>query len=226
MGNRSNEQHVLLTDYDTDTAYSEAYRTLFANIRLNWDHVSTQQHTLLLTTPVAHTEQAAAVANVAIAAAQSSIPTVLVDADLHTPGLQQRFGLAKGPGLSDLLAEESITPHNIPGYLQTTFIPGLQILGAGTSPAQGALLLLSPKLEEVMSSINQYMAESKTHMGIVLYHSAPVLAGADASLIGALVEQTFLSIIVGHTTRVQARQAQERLERARAKLAGIIMLNA
>ena len=54
----------------------------------------------------------------------------------------------------------------------------------------------------------------------------PVLAGADASLIAALVEKTFLSIIVGHTTRAQARQAQEQLQRAHAKLAGIIMLNA
>jgi Mrp family chromosome partitioning ATPase len=217
---------VLLTDYDTNTAYSEAYYTLFANIRLNWDSTSTRQHTLLLTTPTAHAEQAAAVANVAIAAAQSSIPTILVDADLRAPGLQRRFGLTKNLGLSDLLAEETISPQKIPNYLQSTFIPGLQVLGAGTSPTQGALLLLSPKLEEVVNSICQYQATSETQPGIVIFHSPPVLAGADASLIGALVEQTFLSIIVGHTTRAQAKQAQEQLERAHAKLAGIIMLNA
>ncbi len=226
MGNRSNEQHVLLTDYDTDTAYSEAYYTLFANIRLNWDSTSTRRHTLLLTTPTAHAEQAAAVANVAIAAAQSSFPTILIDADLRTPSLQQRFGLAKGPGLSDLLAEESISSQKIPNYLQSTFIPGLQVLGAGTSPSRGALLLLSPKLEEAVNSIYQYQAASETEPGIVIFHSPPVLAGADASLIAALVEQTFLSIIVGHTTRAQAKQAQEQLQRAHAKLAGIIMLNA
>jgi Mrp family chromosome partitioning ATPase len=226
MGNRSNEQYVLLTDYDTNTAYSEAYSTLFANIRLNWDSSSTKQHTLLLTTPTAHTEQAAAVANVAIAAAQSRLPTLLVDADLRAPSLQQRFGLAKGPGLSDLLAEESISPQKIPDYLQSTFVPGLQVLGAGTSPSQGALLLLSPKLEEAVSSICQYQAASETQAGVVIFHSAPVLAGADASLIAALVEQTFLSIIVGYTTRAQAKQAQEQLERAHAKLAGVIMLNA
>jgi len=226
MGNSSNERYVLLTDYDTDSAYSAAYYTLFANIRLNWESASTQQHTLLLTTPTAHAEQAAAVANVAIAAAQSGIPTILMDADLRTPGLQQRFGLAKGPGLSDLLAEESISPQKIPNYLQSTFVPGLQVLGAGTSPAKGALLLLSPKLKEVVSSICQYQAASETQPGIVIFHSPPVLAGPDASLIGALVEQTFLSIIVGHTTRAQAKQAQEQLERAHAKLAGIIMLNA
>ena len=226
MGNRSNEQYVLLTDYDADTAYSEAYHTLFANIRLNWDNDSTSQHTLLLTTPAAYTEQAAAVANLAIATAQSSMPTLLVDADLRTPGLQQRFGLAKGPGFSDLLAEESITPQKIPHYLQSTFIPGLRVMGAGTSPEQGAQLLLSAKLQEGVSGICQYMATSETQPGIVIFHSPPVLAGADASLIAALVDQTFLSIIVGLTTREQAKQAQEQLQRAHAKLAGIIMLNA
>jgi len=226
MGNRSNEQYVLLTDYDINSPYSEAYHTLFANIRLNWDSTSNQQHTLLLITPTAHTEQAAAVANVAIASAQSGMPTLLVDADLRTPGLQQRFGLVKGPGLSDLLAEDSISPQKIPNYLQSTFVPGLHVLGAGTSPAEGALLLLSAKLEEVVNSICQYSATSETQPGVVIFHSSPVLAGADASLIAALVEQTFLSIIVGHTTRAQAKQAQEQLERAHARLAGIIMLNA
>ena len=226
MGNRSNEQYVLLTDYDINTAYSEAYYTLFANIRLNWGSASTRQHSLLLTTPTAHTEQAAAVANVAIASAQSGMPTLLVDADLRTPGLSQRFGLPKGPGLSDVLSEESISPEKIANYLQSTFVPGLQVLGAGTSPAEGALLLLSPKLEEVVNSICQYSAASETQPGVVIFHSAPVLACADASLVAALVEQTFLSIIAGHTTRAQAKQAQEQLERAHARLAGIIMLNA
>ena len=225
MGNRSNEQHVLLTDYDTNTAYSEAYYTLFANIRLSWDNTSTKQHTLLLTTSTAHAEQVAAVANVAVASAQSGMPTLLIDADLRTPGLQQRFGLAKDPGLSDLLAEESISPEKIPNYLQSTFVPGLRVLGAGTSPAKGELLLLSSKLEEVINSICQYQATSETQPGVVIFHSPPVLAGPDASLIAALVEQTFLSIIVGHTTRAQAKQAQEQLERAHAKLAGVIMLN-
>ena len=225
MGNRSNEQHVLLTDYDTNTAYSEAYYTLFANIRLSWDNASTKQHTLLLTTSTAHAEQAAAVANLAIASAQSGMPTLLIDADLRTPGLQQRFGLAKGPGLSDLLAEESISPEKIPNYLQSTFVPGLRVLGAGTSPAKGELLLLSSKLEQVINSICQYQATSETQPGVVIFHSPPVLAGPDASLIAALVEQTFLSIIVGHTTRAQSKQAQEQLERAHAKLAGVIMLN-
>jgi Mrp family chromosome partitioning ATPase len=52
-----------------------------------------------------------------------------------------------------------------------------------------------------------------------------VLSGADASLLGALTEQTVLAVIMGQTTRVQAKQAQEQLEQAHARLAGVVMLH-
>ncbi len=76
-----------------------------------------------------------------------------------------------------------------------------------------------------MCSIRQVLDASETKPGIVIYHSPPALAGVDASLIGALVEQTLLTIIAGRTTREQAKQAQEQLQRAHTNLAGIIMLN-
>jgi len=228
VGNLSEGKYTLLTDYDAGTAYSEAFHTLFANIRFNWESdasTSSQVHTLLLTTPSAYAEQAAAAANLAIVAAQSGTATILVDADLRRPSLQQRFGLNRSAGLSDLLMEEEITSQKAASYLQSTFIPCLRVLSAGTASAQGATLLLSTKLERCFCSIRQVLVESESKHGIVIYHSAPALAGADASLIGALVEQTLLTVIVGRTTREQAKQAQEQLQRAHTKLAGLILLN-
>lgn len=228
MGNLSEGKYTLLTDYDAGTAYSEAFHTLFANIRFNWESDasrSSQVHTLLLTTPSDYAEQAAAAANLAIVAAQSGTATILVDADLRRPSLQQRFGLDRSAGLSDLLMKEEPTPQKVASYLQSTFIPCLRVLSAGTSSAQGATLLLSSKLERCLCSIRQVLVESESKPGMVIYHSAPALAGADASLIGALVEQTLLTVIVGRTTREQAKQAQEQLQRAHTKLAGFILLN-
>jgi polysaccharide biosynthesis transport protein len=228
VGNLSEGKYTLLTDYDAGTAYSEAFHTLFANIRFNWENdasISSQVHTLLLTTPSAYAEQAAAAANLAIVAAQSGTATILVDADLRRPSLQQRFGLDRSAGLSDLLMKEEPTPQKVASYLQSTFIPCLRILSAGTSSAQGAALLLSSKLERCLCSIRQVLVESESKPGMVIYHSAPALAGADASLIGALVEQTLLTVIVGRTTREQAKKAQEQLQRAHTKLAGFILLN-
>jgi len=231
LGTRSHEQDALLTDYDKDTAYSGAFHTIYANIRLNWDSDHSEQshlshcHTLMFTAPSGHLEQATLAANLAVIAAQSGAPTVLVDANLRTPTLQQRFGIGKNEGLSDLLeGGDTVTPQKVAAFLCSTFIPGLCLLGAGNSTDKGGLLLLSPRLDEVISSIRQHIIETETKTSVVIFNSPPVLLGADASLIGALVEQTFLAIIVGQTTRAQAKQAQEQLQQAHAKLAGIIMV--
>ena len=223
MSIRSQEQVALLTDYDAGSAFSEAYHTLYANIRFSWDSEKNKQHTLLLSTPSTYAGQAAVAANVGIAAAQSRTPTILVDADLRVPGLEQRFGLAKKPGLCDLLLEESITAQMFEQFLSQTFIAGLRLLSAGISPSsEGAALLLSEKLPEVIQGIRQCVSETED---LVIFNAPPVLVGPDASLIGALVEQTILTIAKGRTTRAQAKQAQEQLQHAHAHLAGIVMLD-
>jgi Mrp family chromosome partitioning ATPase len=231
VGNTSQEQHALLTDYNPRSAYSEALHTLFANIRFQWEQKPAHCHSLLVTTPAAYGDYAALAANLAIVAAQSSAQTTLVDANLRKPVMQQRFGLEKTTGLSDLLADAGLTPEKVAGALQATFVPGLQVLGAGRQTEQGGALLLSPRLEEVVRSLCQETHDDDGNVGaekvgrIVLFHSPPVLKGADAALIGALVEQTVLAIIANRTTRAQAKQAQEQLQQARATLAGIVMVS-
>jgi len=224
----SSEQVALLTDYDPRSAYSQAYHTLYANIRFNWDSAKSKQHTVLLTTPAATPRQATIAANVAIAAAQSGTPTLLVDTNLRTPELEQRFGLGKSAGLYELLkTTEPLSTQQIANYLQATFIPSLHLLSTGNSMNTGeeANLLSTVKLEGVVQCLRAYLAETETQPGIVIFHSAPVLAGPDASCIGALVDQTLLAIVKGRTTRNSAMQAQEQLQRAHVQLAGMVLLD-
>lgn len=226
MGNRSQEQHALLTDFAQSTAYSEALRTLYANIRFQWENDAerpTHARSLLITTPSAYGDYAAVAANLAIVAAQSGSSTILVDADLRSPSYQQRFGVEKTSGLGDLLLDDALTPEKIDDTLQSTFVPGLRLLGAGTVSAP-AVSLLSPRLEKVVQSLCRLPGTAENENSIVIFHSPPVLVGADASLIGALVEQTALAIIVNHTTRAQAKRAQEQLQQAHAQVVGVVML--
>ncbi len=223
MSIRSQEQVALLTDYDTGSAYSAAYYTFFANIRFNWNKEQCI-HTLLLCPPAPYAGQATVAANVAIAAAKSGTPTILVDADLRTPGLERRFGMEKAEGLGDLLAKDMITTQVVRQHLRDTFIPGLRLLSAGMA-AEGGVLLLSEKLQAAIQTISLCLSETETAPGMVIFNSPPVLAGPDASLIGTLVEQTILTIAKDRTTRTQAKQAQEQLERAHTNLVGIVILD-
>src|SRR5258708_12531865 len=108
----SQEQFELLTDYDIGSAYSEAYRTIYANICFNLDKAQEKPHTLLLTMISASSPRVVLAANVAIIAAQSGTPTILVDADLRKPGLEQRFTLEKVPALRAPLQPALITPQH------------------------------------------------------------------------------------------------------------------
>jgi len=186
-------------------------------------HALAPVDTLLVTAASAYTGRATVAANLAIVAAHSGAETIVVDADLQTPGLLQRFGSPGGAGLSDLLAVGEITAQSVAACLQETSVPGLRLLGAGT--VQRPALLFSPRLDRVTHVLCQLLAASEKAAGLVLFHSAPVLSGADASLIGALTDQTVLAAIAGQTTRAQARQAQEQLAQAHVELAGVLLLH-
>jgi Mrp family chromosome partitioning ATPase len=236
VGLHSQEQHALLTDYDNTTAYSQAFYTLFANIRFHWEgqqaevalekRTSPQVHTLLVTTASPYKDQPTVAANLAIVAARSGTETILVDAELRSSVMQQRFGLSQeSPGLSELLEDGEITPQKIAACLLPTFVPGLRVLGTGSVSTQGTALLLSPRLATVVEGIRELLISSGKPSGIIIFHSAPVLSGADASLIGVLTEQTVLAVVIGQTTRAQGKLAQEQLRQARIKLVGVIMLH-
>jgi protein-tyrosine kinase len=228
LGNRTQEQHTLVTDFAQSTAYSEALRTFYANIRFQWEK-STERpacaRSLLITTPVAYGDYASVAANLAIVAAQSGTDTILVDADLRSPGYAQRFGVEKTTGLSDLLLDEPLTPEKIDAALQPTFVQRLRLLSAGTPTSQSATLLFSPALERIVQRLYRQPETAENENALVIFHSPPVLAGADAALIGAQVEQTALAIVAGHTTRAQAKQAQEQLQQAHSSMIGVVMLN-
>lgn len=223
MSMRTPEQIALLSDYDTQSAYSEAYYTLLANIRFNWQDVTQRQHTVLIARPAPATNPATVAANIAIAAAQSGMATTLVDANLHMPGLEQRFGMQAHEGLSDLLAESAVTPERVEACLKQTFVPHLRLLGAGSVKDAGALLL-SPKLEEVVRLLAQCTGTAEDEMGMVFFQCAPVLSGPDAALLAALTDQTILIVNRGSTTRAQVRRAQEQLQQAHAHVTGFAML--
>lgn len=228
MGTRSQEQVGLLTEYGAESAYNLAYQTLFTNIRFNWDTTPGRSHTVLLTTPAAYTHKSTILANIAITAAQSGNPTILVDADIYATDLQQCFSLGEHPGLSDLLLmEDAITPQKIAPHLQKTFVPGLVLLSRGSKiqHAQDMSRRFSFRLQSIIDGLDQLLKSGGDQAGLIIFNSLPVLSGIDAALISAFVDQTFLLIVTGETTRAQARKAHEQLERVHAKVAGLIMLN-
>lgn len=228
MGTHSQEQITLLSDYDAESKYSTAYHAAFLNIRFNWKREEHPYYAILLTTPAPYSGQAIVPANIAIAAAQNGTPTLLVDADLCSPGrLQQRFGTNSSMGLGELLEANPAANTDLERYVSPTFIPSLYLLGTGAAPRSSSesRTLLSSRLTETLLALRRFLQENDNQPGLIIFNSPPVLSGTDAALIGTQVDQTFLTIATGRTTQTQARRAQEQLERAQVRPAGVILVD-
>ena len=84
---------------------------------------------------------------------------------------------------------------------------------------------MSLRLSAVIESLREYLRETESRPGLIIFHCPPVLSGPDAALISTHMDQTFLTIAAGRTTRTQAIKAKEQFERAHIRLTGAIMLN-
>ena len=217
----------LITNYATDSAYTMAYHTIYANMCFNWDKEQKRQRAILITTPTDDPGCLTATSNIAIASAQSGTPTVLVDAHLQKPKLYERFPMHSPHALSDLLKEDQLTGQTVGQYAQKTFIPHLSVLCESTAIIANSELdqLFMSRLKELVCALRQFLQESVNQAGLIVFNSAPVLAGIETSLLSVQMDETFLAVAAGRTTRAQAKKAQEQLARAHTQLAGVIIVD-
>jgi len=117
---------------------------------------------------------------------------LLVDADLPKPHVSRIFGLQKEPGLTDSLADDTLSVESL---VISTTVPGLGILPAG-HPIEGmSELLSSNRMRQVMRSLTTASARR-----IVLLDSPPLLVTTEARALLALTGQIALVVRAGQTS--------------------------
>ncbi len=202
----------LVTITDPRSPAAEAYRTLRTN--LSFYGLDRPIHTLVVTSPAAGEGKSTAIANLAVTMAQSGRRTILVDCDLRRPSLHELFGLAMTPGLTNL-ALEGLT--ELP--LQPTGVDNLWLLSSGPTPPNPADLLGASRMDRVLAQLSEAA-------DIVLFDAPPVVAAADAAILGAKADGVLLIIQAGRTRRDQSERARELLEQAKARIVGVALTNA
>ncbi len=202
----------LVTITDPRSPAAEAYRTLRTN--LSFYSLDQPIHTLVVTSPAAGEGKSTAIANLAVTMAQSGRRTILVDCDLRRPSLHELFGLPMAPGLTNLALEEVAEPP-----LQATGIDNLWLLSSGPTPPNPADLLGGRRMDELLAKL-------AAQADIVLLDAPPVVAAADAAILGAKANGVLLIIQAGRTRRDQSERARELLEQAKARIVGVALTNA
>jgi protein-tyrosine kinase len=115
--------------------------------------------------------------NLALAFAQMSMRTLLVDANLRTPRVGEMFGLDKNRyGLSQYLCRDQVNAAPI----AIDIIPGLSVLTAGAIPPNPQELLCSADFMALTDNLEK-------EFGVVIYDTAAAMDYADAHVVAARV---------------------------------------
>lgn len=203
----------LITLGDPRSAAAEAYRTLRTNIQFG--SLDNPVRTLLVTSAGPDEGKSTILCNLAVAMAQAGTRVTVVDCDLRRPSVHQLFDLTNDKGLTTALLDE--TGGDLP--LQKTAVPNLTVLTAGPLPPNPTDLLGTQRMQRVIESL-----VASTEM--VLFDSAPVGFVADAAVLAAKVDGVILVVSAGKTKRDIASRAKGILEKANARILGVVLNNA
>jgi len=135
-----------------------------------------------------------------------------VDADLRRPAMHTHFGIAKTPGLSDLIVGKCQASQAI----QITRLRGLQVLPCGYVPPNPAELLGSASMRHLVEAL-------RSHYDWVLIDTPPVLAMADTAVLCPLVEGVILIIAAEASRRPAVQRAIDQILGIGGKVIGVVL---
>jgi len=158
-------------------------------------HIKPGRRALVMVAPVEGSGCSYLIANLAAALSQIGTKTLLVDANMRSPRIDQIFGLdPNGAGLSSYLSLQVARPERV---VHANVLPNLSIIGAGPPVAKPQELLSSARFRDGMNTLLR-------EFDVALFDTPPANSSADAlsvagaigyAMIVARRDQTFFSDI-------------------------------
>ncbi|MDP2043887.1 MAG: polysaccharide biosynthesis tyrosine autokinase, partial [Candidatus Omnitrophota bacterium] len=221
----------LLVNYSSSAPVFEAYRMLRTNLETEVFKEKIQRKIVLVSSSGPEEGKSITISNLAIAMAQGGLRTLLIDADMRRAVIHKIFGMKSEPGLSNVL-RGTIDPKDAIktfadiltsdiGFDEALKIPGLDylnILVSGSLPSAPAELLMSPEMDTLLAKL-------RDSYDIILIDSPPVLAVADAIILGPKVDAVILVYRVGRTARSLLYRTKTQLVESGAPVKGIVLNN-
>jgi polysaccharide biosynthesis transport protein len=204
---------------------AEAFRMLRANLR--YFDVKREIRTVLVTSPTAEDGKSTVALNLALAAAESGMSVLLLEADMRHPSLASTLGIGRdgggpGLGLDSLLTNPDTALSDVSQGIQVATrtsgdaSPGnLYVVMAGAIPPNPTELMESDRMRGLLS-------EAKRIYDLIVIDTPPILAVSDAI---PLVKQVDGVLVVGRlasTTREHATRLRDQLERLDVPTLGVV----
>jgi polysaccharide biosynthesis transport protein len=210
---------------------TEAFRMLRTS--LFWADGSDQLRTLVVTSAAPGDGKTLTAANLSASFAHDGLRVLLVDCDVRRPQLHGLFRAPRSPGLLDLLApptkqsggevrslsladvgDENNDP--ITHVVRSTPFRGLSLLTCGTLPTNASNLLSGVRMRSLLKVLTE-------RFDLVILDTPPVLATADAGILGSLADGVLLVVRAGQTDKSAAQRATAQLASSGARVLGVVL---
>lgn len=172
--------------------------------------------TVVLTSALRGEGKSVATLNLAFALAEMpGVRVLVVDANLHAPGVEALLGLPRAQGLCELLAgrlplDQAVRP---------TVIGGVSFIGPGAKPRNPSELLASDRMRTLLRTLKQ-------RYNYVLIDTPEATTTSDATLLGAMADGVVVVVRLGATPKSYVEQTCRTLESLGANLLGTCLTGA
>jgi exopolysaccharide/PEP-CTERM locus tyrosine autokinase len=186
-------------------------RPLINNAMGRGASVITHGNLIMVTSALAGEGKTFTAVNLAMSMATELDYTVMmVDADVARPSIMKVLGLPEGPGLLDLVLDDS---SDMSTMLLKTNIDKLTILPAGTPHPRATELLASDAMIRLLDEIaNRYPDR------IIVFDSPPLLLTTEARVLASHMGQVVVVVQAGRTLQSEVRHALATIEACPVKL--------
>jgi protein-tyrosine kinase len=166
---------------------------------------------IMVTSAVAGEGKSFTAINLAMSMATELDTTVmLVDADVARPSVMRVLGLPDGPGLLDLVLNDSTDLSNV---LLRTNVDKLTILPSGTPHERATELLASDAMVRLIDDIAQRYSDR-----IIIFDSPPLLLTTEARVLATHMGQIVVVVRSGTTLQSDVKHALSTIEACPVKL--------
>jgi len=177
-------------------------------------HIKPGRRALAFVSPVEGVGCSFLAANLAAALSQIGTKTLLVDANLRSPRIDQIFGLdPHGPGLSSYLALQVARPERV---VHANVLPNLSVITAGPPVSRPQELLSSTRFRDGMNTLLR-------EYDIALFDTPPASSCADALTIASVIGYSIIVARRDKTFVGDVATLAQQLASARSSVIGSVL---
>ncbi|MGI4862000.1 MAG: polysaccharide biosynthesis tyrosine autokinase [Janthinobacterium lividum] len=166
---------------------------------------------LSMSGPVPGTGKSFVSVNLATLLAEAGKRVLLIDGDMRRGHLNEYFGMARSPGLSEML-QRNMLPSQV---ITQTDVPGLHAIWTGAIPPNPAELLESPETKGLLESLGH-------EYDVVIIDTPPILAVTDAAIISNIAGSSFLVLRSGIHSEREIAAAIKKISQSGTRIVGAI----